>query len=67
MLALNRLLLTGSLGLLLVAVAVVAYDFYAEYKCRCAGAAEELDRWRVGIALLALAWFPVRVALCWSV
>lgn len=66
MLALNCLLLTGSIGLLFVAVAVLAYDLYAERKCRCDGVGDETEHWHVSIALLALAWFPVLVAACWS-
>ena len=64
--ALNCLLLTGALGLLFAAVAVLAYDLYAECKCRCDGASDDAERWRVSVALLALAWFPVLVAACWS-
>ena len=67
MLALNRVLLTGVIGLLLAAIAVLAYDLYAEYKCRCDGVSDETQHWRVTIALLALAWFPVLVAMLWSV
>jgi hypothetical protein len=67
MLALNRVLLTGVIGLLLAAVAVLAYDLYAECKCRCDGVSDERQHWRVTIALLALAWFPVLLAMFWSV
>ena len=70
MLALKYLLLTGAIGLFVAAIAVLAYDLYAEYKFRrdeASGATglSEPDqvRWRTTIALLALAWAPMLIAL----
>src|SRR5512140_851921 len=70
MLAVKYLLLIGAIGLFLVAVAVLAYDLYAEYKFRrdagdgVIGFSEpEPVRWRTTVALTALAWAPMLIAL----
>ncbi len=70
MLALKYLLLTGAIGLFIAAVAILAYDLYAEYKFRrdeasgSTGLVErEPVRWRVTAALIALAWAPLLIAL----
>lgn len=70
MLALKYLLLTGAVGLFIAAVAVLAYDLYAEYKFRrdeasgITGLTEpEPVRWRTTLALIALAWAPMLIAL----
>ena len=70
MLALKYLLLTGAVGLFIAAIAVLAYDLYAEYKFRRAEASgvtglsePEPVRWRTTIALVALAWAPMLIAL----
>jgi regulator of protease activity HflC (stomatin/prohibitin superfamily) len=70
MLALKYLLLAGAIGLFLAAAAVIAYDLYTEYKFRreqasgITGLAEpEPVRWRTTIALAALAWAPLLIAL----
>ena len=64
------LLLTGAIGLFIAAVAVLAYDLYAEYKFRRAEASgttglsePEPVRWRTTIALAALAWAPMLIGL----
>src|SRR5512133_1400931 len=68
MLALKYLLLTGALGLFVAAVAVLAYDLYAEYKSRrdaASGITREAEavRWRITLALIAVAWAPMLIAL----
>lgn len=70
MLAMKYLLLTGAIGLFIAAVAVLAYDLYAEYKFRrdessgVTGLSEpEPVRWRTTIALVTLAWAPMLIAL----
>jgi regulator of protease activity HflC (stomatin/prohibitin superfamily) len=70
MLALRYLLLTGAIGLFVAAVAFLAYDLYAEYKFRrdeasgVTGLSEpEPVRWRTTVALVALAWAPMLIAL----
>ena len=70
MLALKYLLLTGAIGLFIAAVAVLAYDLYAEYKFRrqeasgVTGLSEpEPVRWRTTVALVALAWAPMLIGL----
>src|SRR4051812_14818093 len=70
MLALKYLLLTGAVGLFIAAIAVLAYDLYAEYKFRRAEASgvtrlsePEPVRWRTTIGLVALAWAPMLIAL----
>jgi regulator of protease activity HflC (stomatin/prohibitin superfamily) len=69
MLALKYLLLAGAIGMFIVALAVVAYDLYAEmqYRRRSAGgiigAEPEPLRWRTAVALVCLAWAPLLIAL----
>ena len=70
MLAMKYMLLTGAIGLFIAAVAVLAYDLYAEYKFRreeasgITGLSEpEPVRWRTTMALVALAWAPMLIGL----
>ena len=70
MLAVKYLLPTGAIGLFIAAVAVLALDLYAEYKFRRDGTngviglhEPEPVRWRTTVALGALAWAPMLIAL----
>ncbi|MGI9104309.1 MAG: SPFH domain-containing protein [Terriglobales bacterium] len=69
MLVLKYLLLTGAVGMFVTALAVVAWDLYAELKFRRAVAAgvavaePEETRWRTAAALVVLAWAPLLIAL----
>jgi len=70
MLALKYLLVTGGLGMILVAVGIFAYDLYREMLHRRALALPEAGaveprpqlRWRTSLALVMLAWGPLLVA-----
>jgi len=70
MLALRYLLITGGLGMILVAVSILGYDLYRELLYRRAlatpgaGAVPPLPqwRWRTSLALVLLAWGPILVA-----
>src|SRR5437588_8659121 len=70
MLALKYLLIAGGLGMILVAVSILAYDLYRELLYRRALAAPDAGpvpaipqlRWRTSIALALLAWGPLLVA-----
>src|SRR5579864_9734892 len=70
MLALKYLLITGGLGMILVAVSILGYDLYRELMYRRALAAPEAGavpplpqlRWRTSLALALLAWGPILVA-----
>ena len=71
MLALKYLLISGGLGMILVAVGILGYDLYRELLHRRSlatpGAApvqplSEL-RWRTSLALVLLAWGPILLAL----
>jgi regulator of protease activity HflC (stomatin/prohibitin superfamily) len=65
MLTLKYLLMTGGVGMMVVAVSILAYDLYREvlYR-RAAGAtgAVPVMRWRTSLALAMLAWGPLLVA-----
>jgi regulator of protease activity HflC (stomatin/prohibitin superfamily) len=70
MLALKYLLITGGLGMILVALSILAYDLYREISYRRALAVpggENLPpvpqlRWRTAVALALLAWGPLLLA-----
>ena len=70
MLALKFLLMAIGVGMILVAVGILAYDFYREMVYRRALAAPEAGkvppapqmRWRTSLALVLLAWGPMLVA-----
>jgi regulator of protease activity HflC (stomatin/prohibitin superfamily) len=69
MLALKYLLMSGGFGMILVAVGILAYDFYAEslYRKALAVPGETLPpkpawRWRTSVALVLLAWGPILLA-----
>jgi regulator of protease activity HflC (stomatin/prohibitin superfamily) len=68
MLAFKYLLLTGAIGMIFAAVAIVAYDLYSTTHYRRALAAgvpqaePEPVRWRMTVALVLLAWAPMLVA-----
>src|SRR6266851_4696618 len=70
MLALKYLLIVGGLGMILVAVSILAYDLYREMLYRRAlavtgaGSVEPSPqlRWRTSLALALLAWGPLLVA-----
>src|ERR1700720_2077155 len=70
MLALKYLLVAGGLGMILVAVCILAYDLYREMLHRRALAVPEAGpveprpqlRWRTSLALVMLAWGPLLVA-----
>ena len=64
MLALKYLLLAGAIGMFIAALAVVAYDLYAELQHRRTGFPEpEPLRWRTAVALVTVAWAPLLIAL----
>lgn len=70
MLTLKYILLAGAIGLFIAAAAVLAYDLYNEFKfrrSRAAGVPEipepEPVRWHTTVALAALAWAPMLIAL----
>jgi hypothetical protein len=71
MLALRYLLITGGLGMILVAVSILLYDLYHEVLYRRALAAPAGEavvpqrpewRWRTSLALGLLAWGPILLA-----
>jgi len=69
MLALKYLLMTGGLGMILVAVGILGYDSYRELLYRRAlatpgGTLPETPewRWRTSLALAFLAWGPILLA-----
>jgi len=71
MLALKYLLISGGLGMILVAVGILGYDLYRELLHRRSLASpgavpvqplSEL-RWRTSLALVLLAWGPILLAL----
>jgi regulator of protease activity HflC (stomatin/prohibitin superfamily) len=70
MLFLKYLLMTGGMGMLLAAAAILGYDLSLELQYRRALAvpggavpAEPRIRWRTGLALAFLAWGPILLAL----
>src|SRR3984893_10896732 len=70
MLALKYLLVAGGLGMILVAVCILAYNLYRDMLHRRALAVPEAGpveprpqlRWRTSLALVMLAWGPLLVA-----
>src|ERR1700686_3815927 len=70
MLALRYLLITGGLGMILVAVGILGYDLYREVLYRRAlavpgagtGPLPPQWRWRTSVALALLAWGPILLA-----
>jgi regulator of protease activity HflC (stomatin/prohibitin superfamily) len=69
MLALKYLLISGGLGMILVAVSILAYDLYREMLHRQLAKMPEAAvtpppqlRWRTSVALALLAWGPMLVA-----
>lgn len=70
MLALKYLLITGGLGMILVAMGILAYDLYRELIYRRALSAAPTAslpplpqlRWRTSLALALLAWGPLLLA-----
>jgi SPFH domain / Band 7 family len=69
MLALKYLLISAGLGMILVAVSILAYDSYRELLYRRAMAESEASavpppqlRWRTSLALALLAWGPLLLA-----
>ncbi|HUA14811.1 MAG TPA: SPFH domain-containing protein [Verrucomicrobiae bacterium] len=71
MLALKYLLLSGGLGMILVALSILLYDLYHEVQYRRALAApagemvvppQPQNRWRTSLALGLLAWGPILLA-----
>jgi regulator of protease activity HflC (stomatin/prohibitin superfamily) len=71
MLFLKYLLMTGGVGMILVALGILAYDLTMELQYRramAAGGAAPLPaipklRWRTAIALVMLGWAPILIAL----
>ena len=69
--ALKYLLIAGGLGMILVAVSILAYDSYCERLYRHALAPPGVGavpprpqwRWRTTLALALLAWGPILLAL----
>jgi regulator of protease activity HflC (stomatin/prohibitin superfamily) len=69
MITLKNLLISGGLGMILVAVSILAYDFYREILYRQAVKTQDASadppaqlRWRTSLALALLAWGPLLVA-----
>ncbi len=70
MLALKYLLITGGLGMILVAVSILGYDLYRELMYRRALAMPDAAslpplpnwHWRTSVALALLAWGPILLA-----
>jgi len=70
MLTLKYLLMSGGLGMILVAVSILGYDSYRELLYRRALAAPDAGalpplpqwRWRTSLALALLAWGPILLA-----
>ena len=71
MLFLKYLLMTGGVGMILIAVGILAYDLMMEVQYRramAAGGTTPLPaiptlRWRTSAALAMLAWAPILIAL----
>ncbi|HUI84486.1 MAG TPA: SPFH domain-containing protein [Candidatus Binatia bacterium] len=70
MLALRYLLMTMGVGLLVAGLSVLAYDLWVMFQYRRAvvhgvegATAPQPVRWRMTIALIALAWAPMLIAL----
>ena len=69
MLALKYLLITGGVGMMIVAVCILTYDLYREFLYRRAlatpggtAAVPVVLRWRTSLALGMLAWGPLLIA-----
>jgi regulator of protease activity HflC (stomatin/prohibitin superfamily) len=70
MLTLKYLLITGGVGMMIVAVGILSYDLYREFLYRralatpgeTAVAAPAVLRWRTSLALAMLAWGPLLIA-----
>src|ERR1700676_3941651 len=69
MLTLKYLLITGGVGMMIVAVGILSYDLYREFLYRRALATPGetavvpvMLRWRTSLALAMLAWGPLLVA-----
>ncbi|HEV2717083.1 MAG TPA: SPFH domain-containing protein [Terriglobales bacterium] len=69
MLFLKYLLTSGGIAMMVIAAAILAYDFYLEIKHRQAQAIPEATpvpaphiRWRASLALALLAWGPLLIA-----
>lgn len=69
MIALKYLLISGGLGMILLALSILAYDFYREILYRQAVKNSDANaippaqlRWRTSLALALLAWGPLLVA-----
>ena len=74
MIAFKYLLMTIGLGLLIAGISVLAYDLWLmfQYRRAAASGAETLTapqpvRWRMTVALIALAWAPMLIALSFVV
>jgi regulator of protease activity HflC (stomatin/prohibitin superfamily) len=75
MLAFKHLLMTTGVGLLVAGLSLLAYDFWliVQYKRAAASDTETLTtapppiRWRMSVALIALAWAPMLIALSFVV
>ena len=75
MLAFKYLLMTIGVGLLVAGLSLLAYDFWliVQYKRAAASDTETLTtapppiRWRMSVALIALAWAPMLIALSFVV
>ncbi len=70
MLALKYLLLAGAIAMFIAALAVLAYDLYADLQHRrrlTSGVPYDNEpeplRWRTAVALVAVAWAPLLIAL----
>ena len=71
MLFLKYMLMSGGIGMILVAAGILSYDLYLEIQYRRAVAVAGAGpiatappvRWRTGLALVLLAWAPMLVAL----
>jgi regulator of protease activity HflC (stomatin/prohibitin superfamily) len=69
MLTLKYLLITGGVGMMIVAVGILSYDLYREFLYRRAltmpgetAAVSVVLRWRTPLALAMLAWGPLLIA-----
>jgi regulator of protease activity HflC (stomatin/prohibitin superfamily) len=68
MLAFKYLLMTGGVGMMIVAVGILAYDLYLYHQVLqrrglgTAGGAVPVVRWRTSLALAMLAWGPLLLA-----
>ncbi len=68
MLCLNYLLLWVGVGMILIASAILSYDFHRNLRQKSAlrmpaVASIQATRWRTGVALALLAWAPMVLGL----